>query len=132
MRSVVVTLDRPLSQFVDHRSQEHHTSPQQTVMELVSLGFNALLHERYMKYYRSEISFGRLAQDLGITTWELSHLLEEQGWSVHDLPATAIPVNQASLHEGSVEYDLQKSPNTTDKSTSGTWLTPLDPAEAPE
>jgi len=118
MRSVVVTLDRPLSQFVDHRSQERHISPQQTVMELVSLGFNALLHERYLKYHRGEISFGRLAQDLGITTWELSHLLEERGWSVHNLPTAAGPANQASLHEGPVEYDPQKVPGATDESTS--------------
>ena len=132
MQSVVVTLDRPLSQFVDHRSRERHTSPQQTVMELVSLGFHALLRERYIRYQRGEISFGRLAQDLGITTWELSHLLEEQGWSAHNLPSTVVPANQTSLHEEPVEYDLQKEPDATDESPSATQLTPLDPAEAPE
>jgi hypothetical protein len=87
-------------------------------MELVSLGFHALLRERYTRYQRGEISFGRLAQDLGITTWELTHLLEEQGWSVHNLPSTAVPANQASLREGAVEYDLQKAPDATDESTS--------------
>jgi hypothetical protein len=118
MQSVVVTLDTPLSQFVDHRSRERHTSPQQTVLELVSLGFHALLHERYTRYQRGEISFGRLAQDLGITTWELSHLLEEQGWPAFNLPSTAFPANQNSLHEGPVEYELQKAPDATDESTS--------------
>jgi hypothetical protein len=87
-------------------------------MELVSLGFNALLHERYVKYHRGEISFGRLAQDLGITTWELSHLLEERGWSVHNLPTATGSTNLVGLHEGSVEYDLQKAPDAIDEPTS--------------
>lgn len=38
---------------------------------------------------QGEISFGRLAQELGITTWELSHLLEERGWTAHNLPSAA-------------------------------------------
>lgn len=117
MQSVMVTLDRPISQFVDHRSRERHVSPQQTVLELVSLGFNALLHERYDSYQRGEISFGRLAQDLGITTWELSHLLEERGWAVHNLPAAIAPERQASLHEGPAAYEARQVPDTTDEST---------------
>jgi hypothetical protein len=118
MQSVVVTLDTPLSQFVDHRSRERHTSPQQTVMELVSLGFHALLRERYIRYQRGEISFGRLAEDLGITSWELSHLLEEQGWPAYNLPSTTVPSNQPSLHDGPIEYELQKGPDATDESIS--------------
>ncbi len=103
----MITLDRPISQFVDHKSRERHTSPQQTVLELVSLGFNALLHERYHSYRRGEISFGRLAQDLGLTTWELTHLLEERGWSAHNLPTATVSERQVALHEGPAEYDPQ-------------------------
>ena len=57
-----------------------------------------------------------------MTTWELSHLLEEQGWSVHNLPSTVVPPNQTSLHEEPVEYDLQGDPDATDESPSATWL----------
>lgn len=57
--------------------------------ELIPLGFEALLQEEYDRYRRGEISFGRLAQELGITTWELSHLLEERGWPKYNLPSAA-------------------------------------------
>jgi predicted HTH domain antitoxin len=60
-------------------------------MELVTLGFEAYIQELYHRYRRGEISFGRLAQELGITTWELSHLLEEQGWPAHNLPSSVQP-----------------------------------------
>lgn len=53
----------------------------------MALGFETLLQERYQRYRLGEISFGRLAQELGITTWELSHLLEERSWSIYNLPS---------------------------------------------
>ncbi len=56
-------------------------------MELVARGFEAFLREQYHRYRQGGISFGRLAQDLGITTWELSHLLEERNWPIYNLPA---------------------------------------------
>lgn len=89
MESIAIRLERPISQFVDRQSREHDISPQQTLEELVALGFDTLLQERYRRYRQGEISFGRLAQELGITTWELSHLLEERGWVVHNLPSAA-------------------------------------------
>jgi hypothetical protein len=87
MRSVAITLERPISQFVERQSREHNVSPQQAVIELVSLGFETLLQKLYSRYRRGEISFGRLAQELGATTWELSHLLEERGWPTYNLPS---------------------------------------------
>jgi len=89
MQSIALTLERPISRFVDRRSRERNVSLQQTVMELVTLGFETLLQENYHRYRQGEISFGRLAQELGITTWELSHLLEERGWPVYNLPSVA-------------------------------------------
>lgn len=82
-----VMLERPISQFVDRQSRERNVSPQQTVAELISLGFETLLEKLYGGYRRGEISFGRLAQELGVTTWELSHLLEERGWLTYNLPS---------------------------------------------
>jgi len=89
MQSFAITLEGPISQFVDRRSRERNVPHQQTIKELIALGFEALLKERYQHYRQGEISFGRLAQELGITTWELSHLLEERGWPVHNLPSAA-------------------------------------------
>jgi hypothetical protein len=87
METVAVTLERPISQFVDRQSREHNVSPQETVAELVSLGFETLLQKLYARYRRGEISFGRLSQELGVTTWELSHLLEERDWPAYNLPS---------------------------------------------
>jgi hypothetical protein len=68
METVVVPLERPISQFVDRQSRERDVSPQETVAELVSLGFETLLQKLYDRYHRGEISFGRLSQELGVTT----------------------------------------------------------------
>jgi hypothetical protein len=86
--SVAITLERPISQFVERQSQERQVTPQQTVVELVTLGFETLLQKLYQRYRRGEISFGRLAQELGVTTWELSHLLEERDWPAYNLPSS--------------------------------------------
>jgi transcriptional regulator with XRE-family HTH domain len=51
-----------------------------------ALDFEALLSEDFARY-RARISFGRLAEKLGVTTWELSHLLEERGWPASTCPA---------------------------------------------
>jgi predicted HTH domain antitoxin len=53
----------------------------------VNLGFEMRLREYYQRYPRGEISFGRMAEELGVTSWELSHLLEEHGWTPHNLPS---------------------------------------------
>ena len=84
---MTIKLNQPVSQFVKRQSQERNVSPQQMVLELVALGFESLLIEHYRHYRQGEISFGRLAKELGITTWELSHLLEERGWPDYNLPS---------------------------------------------
>lgn len=86
MDRAAVTLDQPISQFVQRQSRYRNVSEEETVRELITLGFETLLREEYERYRREEIPFGRLAQELGITTWELSHLLEERGWPAHSLP----------------------------------------------
>lgn len=89
MTSVDITLDRPISQFVERKSRERRVSPQEAVAELVALGFETPLERLYHRYRSGEISFGRLSQELGVTTWELGHLLEERGWSAHNLPSSS-------------------------------------------
>jgi len=86
MQSVTITLDQPISQFVSYRSRDRKMQPGETVMELISLGFEKLLQERYQRYRRGEISLGRLAEELGVTSWELTYLLESYGWPVYNLP----------------------------------------------
>ncbi len=90
MHSIAITLERPIDHFVDRKSREQDISPQQAVMELIARGFETLLQEHYRRYRQGEISFGRLAQELGITTQELSHLLEDRGWPAYDLPSAVL------------------------------------------
>jgi predicted HTH domain antitoxin len=89
MTSFDITLERPISQFVERKSRERRVSAQEAVAELVALGFETLLERLYHRYRSGEISFGRLSQELGVTTWELGHLLEERGWSGHNLPSSS-------------------------------------------
>lgn len=86
METVTITLDQPISQFVDSKRRNSSRKPQETVLELVALGFETLLKEQYQRYRRGEVSLGRLAQELGVTSWELTHLLEDRGWPVYNLP----------------------------------------------
>lgn len=87
MEPLAVPLERPISQFVERQSHERQVPPQQTVIELITLGFETFLEKLYGRYRRGEISFGRFAEELGMTTWELSHLLEERDWPVYNLPS---------------------------------------------
>lgn len=87
MASLLVSLEPPISQYIDHHTFERDVSPQQALMELVNIGFDTLLQENYRRYRGGEISFGRLAQLLGMTSWELSHFLEERNWKPFNLPS---------------------------------------------
>ena len=88
MQTITITLDQPISQFVSQRSRDQKAQPRVAVMELVTLGFETLLKNQYQRFRRGEISLGRLAQELGVTSWELMHLLEDRGWPVYNLPET--------------------------------------------
>jgi len=80
MRRVAIELMPPVEQLVEHWAQSRQISPEQAVQELVTLGFETRLRELYARYRRAECSFGYLAEALEMTTWELTHLLEERDW----------------------------------------------------
>jgi predicted HTH domain antitoxin len=76
-----------MDRLVEHWARNEQISSEQALQELIALGFEARLRELYARYRRAECSFGYLAEALGITTWELTHLLEERGWVAHNLPS---------------------------------------------
>jgi len=76
-----------MNRLVEHWARSQQISSEQAVQELVALGFETRLQELYARYRRAECSFGYLAEALGMTTWELTHLLEEKGWTMHNLPS---------------------------------------------
>ncbi len=86
MDIVTVELKPGIKQLVERRSQMEDLTPDQAVQELIELGFEVRLKELYERYRRAECSFGYLAQMMGMTTWELTYLLEERGWPTHNLP----------------------------------------------
>jgi len=87
MKIITVELTPPVDRLVEHWAQSEQISPEQAAQELIALGFETRLRELYARYRRAECSFGYLAEALGMTTWELAHLLEEQGWVAHNLPS---------------------------------------------
>jgi predicted HTH domain antitoxin len=48
-------------------------------LELLARGFEEKLAELYEQFQRSECSFGYMAEQLGVTTWDLYNLLERRG-----------------------------------------------------
>jgi hypothetical protein len=55
------------------------------VFDSTPLSFEEKLEELYNQFQRGECSLGYLAEQLGITTWETVHLLEERGWHTSNL-----------------------------------------------
>jgi len=87
MTILTLELDEQLSKFVQHQAAEKNTTPLQVAEEILRAGFEMRLQELYKRYVQGDYSFGRLAQEVGMTTWELTHLLEEREWATHNLPA---------------------------------------------
>lgn len=63
-----------------------HAQEEGWLKEFAAKGLAQQVRELHGRYGRGEISFGRLAEELGLNVWELTHLLEEM-----DLPATNLP-----------------------------------------
>jgi predicted HTH domain antitoxin len=59
--------------------------PTSLLNALLWRGFEQKLEELYNQFQRGECSLGYLAEQLGITTWEAVHLLEERGWHTSNL-----------------------------------------------
>lgn len=87
--TITVELEKPIQAFVAHQANEHKISQEEAVADLVRVGFDVKLTELHSRYARGEYSFGRLAQELGVTVWELTHLLEERGLQTFNLPLAA-------------------------------------------
>lgn len=89
MRAITVALDERLERFVEKQAEGQRISPAQAIEEMVRVGFEIRLEQLYSRYSRGEYSLGRLAKELGLTTWEVVHLLEERGWATHNLPTAS-------------------------------------------
>jgi predicted HTH domain antitoxin len=61
------------------RSHLKEAAQDQRLLEWAVLGFEAQLSQLYRQFQRGEISFGYLAEALGISSWEAESLLEKRG-----------------------------------------------------
>jgi hypothetical protein len=63
-----------------------HDPEEERLKGLAAEGLTRRVKELHSRYRRGEISFGRLAEELELNVWELTHLLDDMG-----LPATNLP-----------------------------------------
>ena len=78
-----------MERFVKRQAEGQRISPARAIEEMVRVSFEERLKQIYSRYARGEYSLGRLAKELGLTTWEVVHLLEERGWATHNLPTAS-------------------------------------------
>jgi|GEM_PF-1184291 len=89
MRTITVTLEEKLEHFVKQQAESQRISPAKAIEDMVRVGFETRLKQLYSRYVQGEYSLGRLAKELGLTTWDVVHLLEERGWATHNLPTAS-------------------------------------------
>lgn len=58
---------------------KHQIDKSPILKEFVKRGFEQKLNELYKEFQRGESSIEYVAEQLGITSWEVIHLLEERG-----------------------------------------------------
>lgn len=87
MLKIIFELESELKQFVEKQGQLRRVSPEEVVKDLVEIGFETRFDELYAQYRRGAISLGHFAEELGLTTWETVHLMEERGLATYNLPA---------------------------------------------
>ena len=59
--------------------ERNRRQPSPVVVELLARGFEQKLMELYEEFQQAKCSLGYLAEQLGVGTWELHHILEERG-----------------------------------------------------
>jgi hypothetical protein len=80
MAEVIVKLRDDVAQYITVRASQQNMEESEIVLDLIHSGYRQKLYDYYQAYQQGEISLSYFADELGITTWELYHLLEEMGW----------------------------------------------------
>lgn len=82
MAEITIKLREEVAQYVTARAKLDHLEQSDVVADLVESGFEQKLRDLYWAYQEGEISLGFLAEKVGMTTWQLYHLLDERGWRI--------------------------------------------------
>jgi predicted HTH domain antitoxin len=77
---MTVDLGEDIAQFVRARVKREKLDESEVLADLVRSGFEQKLKDLHRAYQEGEISLSYLAEQLGMTTWRVYHLLEERGW----------------------------------------------------
>ncbi len=80
MAVVTIEIQENVAQYVQARERIEQLGKADIFADLIRSGFEQKLKKLYKTYQEGEISFSYLAEQLGMTTWQTYHLLEERGW----------------------------------------------------
>jgi hypothetical protein len=84
MPHVSLEAKREIENFLSRRLEEGKLD--QTIwLELLARGFEEKLAELYEQFQQGECSLDYMAEQLGVTTWDLYELLERQGMRTTNL-----------------------------------------------
>lgn len=74
----MTTLKTPPPEIVEVvRSRLGDANGDERILEWAAWGFEGALQALHAQFQRGEISFGRLAEELGLSVWETEALLEK-------------------------------------------------------
>ncbi len=65
-----------------------HVQEEGWLKDYAAKGLEQQVRAIHGRYRRAEMSFGRMAEELGLNVWELTHLLEELGLPTTNLPSS--------------------------------------------
>jgi len=65
--------------------ERNRREPSSVLVEFLARGFEQKLMELYQEFQQGACSLGYLAEQLGVGTWELYHILEERGLKTTNL-----------------------------------------------
>ena len=74
-----------VKEFIKLKFGEKRAIESEAMLEFLTRGFEQKLQELYEEFQRGECSLGYLADQLGLSTWEISDLLEGRGLKTTNL-----------------------------------------------
>jgi AraC-like DNA-binding protein len=79
--SMQTVLDDRLAQYVDRVKTQRHETAAAVVRELVEAGYEEAVRQLHARYQRGELTFRRVAAELGLSGRDLYDLFEQTGLS---------------------------------------------------
>lgn len=75
--AISIQLDERLQRFVEHQQKSKRVSPGQATMELLKTGYYNYVRQLHRQYISGEMTFRRMAKELGLEYRQLYALFED-------------------------------------------------------